>query len=798
MKNTHFILGLLALCCRIGAQPFFHVLPESTGQLEMVEFRGIPFAVEPAGKGYKNLFPQFLDVDQMYQQDTVRAVFCLGMVTDRPEGSEWWGPAERWHAHHLRLFIGDQLGKIFIVYSDTTVDVIPIIFGVNLWNYELFTQVSPTENYLNTYGGPYPEPFLSDGNARSMLDASLRLMDNDTIKGGRYILGIRTRDKPVRQVRLYNDNLRFAGVYMTAITCSTGSIPAQASADLVNARFFNRKEYYTAMDRLARRLYQYLDEIPVTDPYLPPAGYNGPVVKFTGTPLAEVFSNVYTHNIHDMHTKKVGPEGSMHTSSGDLPNFGIYVGMGTYSDQHEAYYTMVWTRDVGRCMTEIIESGENLRAPRAGDEALRLLYDPSARFSQPNWKRIANASELNNEGLWRSVGGKENDGHAAMMMFLYKLIQHRCVDGLWVQENWGSLTDAAEWICWQMDHPERSGFDRVLSSETEAATQENGAFDLYSNYYAYTGLRAFAKLAGEKGDGPRRDRWNRYADVLLEGIYSEFTTEHPRYGSIFVDNTYDCWTWEYKRFIPLFMAADLYSYDLSRDDRELYDLCRNTYLAQKEDYFSYAAGRQMGYGQGFITQASIMMDEFEDMQGYLEQAAAFCYHHSDYNYIVPEGVIMHPSGGYWYRNSDLGNNVQQAEIIKCARLLIGLDDLDPASGLNLVPRLPAGWNNMSVTGYPVAVTDFRGHPLRSVVDYSYRRSGTGYHLTLECSDDFRLGVARIGPFSSENIRFNGSKWPFETSTVNGQTFVYLDLHKNRDRKIELEISENPANQHPMP
>jgi hypothetical protein len=773
---------------KVHAQDFYHVMPPDAGETREVLFHGIPFRVEDTEKGYRNMFAGRYEVNETCIEKPVHAVFFLGMVTEKPEASEWWGPTERWYAFNNRLFIGDQLGKIFIVYRDTTVDVIPIIFGVNLWNYELLSRTRKSEGYLNTYGGPYPEPFQSDMQAKSTLDASLHLMENDTVKGGRYILGIRTRNKPVARIWLDNDHLRTAGVYITAVTCMTGKQEMDPEWEMVDARFFNRKEFYPAMDLLARRLYQFRDELPAEDPFRPPPAYQGPVVKFSGTALAEIFTNVYAHNIQDMQTKKVGPDGSMHTSSGDLPNFGIYIGMGTFKEQSGSYHSMVWTRDVGRCMVEVIESGEAVRSAKAGQEALRLLYDPSARFKQPNWKRIANASELHNESLWVSVGGKENDGHAAMMMFLYKLIQHRCVNGQWLKKNWRALCDAAEWYCWQMDHPSRSGFDGVLSSETEASTQQNGCFDLYSNYYAYMGLKAFVRLAGWVDDNERGRKWNDYADRLLEGIMSAFTTMHPRYGRIFVDNTYDCWTWEYKRFIPLFLAPDFNSYDLARDDPELYRLCQNTYLAQKEDFFSYASGRQMGYGQGFITQASILLDETEDMKGYLEQAAAFCYHHSDYKYIVPEGVIMHPSGRFWFRNCDLGNNVQQAEIIKCARLILGLDDLHPERGLNIIPRLPATWSSIQAEDYPVVAAGKDGKVFRTSISYQYQRLDGGYRLTVEPRDPIRLGRVRIGPFPTEQVEIREGDWPYEFFHLKEQVYLYIDLGSHEDGRLEIQVA----------
>jgi len=486
-----------------------------------------------------------------------------------------------------------------------------------------------------------------------------------------------------------------------------------------------------------------------------------------------------------MRTKKVDEKGGMHTSSGDLGDFGIYIGMGTFKKNAVFNYPYVWTRDLGRCMMEVIESGETIRSAKAGDEALWLLYDPSIRFSRPNWKRVANASKMNNDGFWRFASGKENDGHGAMMLFLYRLIQHQCVSKDWVIKNRKALCDAAEWFCWQMDNPNESGFDKVLSSETEASTQQYGSFDLFSNYYAWMALKAFAKIAGQIDDHTNEIRWNRYAAKLHEGIMSMFTTSHPRYGKIFVDITNDVWTWEYKRFVPLFLANDLYTYDLAIQDPELNSICYNTYLAQKEDFYSYASGRQMGYGQGYVSQAAILLDEFEDMKGYLEQAAAFCYHHSDYNYIVPEGVIMHPSGRFWFRNSDLGNCVQQAEIVKAGRLLIGLDDLNPSQGLSVIPRLPADWKTIEVKDYPVVANDKEGNFLRTLVNYKYTKTERGFEFSLETDQTIRMGQVRIGPFSTKRIKIIEGKMPFSVKHIRDQYFIYFDLTSMVNKKITL-------------
>ncbi|MBC7745730.1 MAG: hypothetical protein H7096_11570 [Flavobacterium sp.] len=69
----------------------------------------------------------------------------------------------------------------------------------------------------------------------------------------------------------------------------------------------------------------------------------------------------------------------------------------------KAYYDHIWSRNLGRCVNEIIESGETERSVKAADNAVKLLYDKSARYSQPNWKRIANGSKLGDDNLLKSI-----------------------------------------------------------------------------------------------------------------------------------------------------------------------------------------------------------------------------------------------------------------------------------------------------------------------------------------------------------------------------------------------------------
>lgn len=133
----------------------------------------------------------------------------------------------------------------------------------------------------------------------------------------------------------------------------------------------------------------------------------------------------------------------------------------------------------------------------------RYLYDKSDRFKHPNWKRIANAAELwapdGDTSKIHNLSGKENDGHAAIMMFIYELIRSNIVDSSWVEQNKKEIYDAAGWYFWQIENPEESGFDKVLYSDSEASAGEYGAVDLFSNAISYCALVGYSRIGKKMG-----------------------------------------------------------------------------------------------------------------------------------------------------------------------------------------------------------------------------------------------------------------------------------------------------------
>src|SRR5206468_231380 len=72
-------------------------------------------------------------------------------------------------------------------------------------------------------------------------------------------------------------------------------------------------------------------------------------------------------------------------------------------------------------------------------------------------------------------------------------------------------------------------------------------------------------------------------------------------------------------------------------------------------------GTAMGYGQGFVTQAALLLDHMKDATEMLNWTARATYDAKYKPYIVPEGCETDPEGRFWHRTGDLGNGVQEGE-----------------------------------------------------------------------------------------------------------------------------------------
>lgn len=741
------------------------------GGNERLEIKGIPFRVKRTDGVVKPMEGHILPVEGKFE-----ALFFLGMSVNSWGCSEWWGPKPAYYDPSERAFFGDTMGRLRIVYEDNTQASIPLIFGVNCFNYELYCG-SHEREHLPTFDAPYQEPFRSDAEAGKLLEDSLILMDNDDPereKYTRWILAVKT--DPNRRVKLVeNGRERLGGVDIGAVTGLNAGEQLRDDWKLCTLRDFLCKKWLKPVEKLRRRIYTYKEDLPQHDPVREIEDFRMPDIRFTGSKEAEIYTNVYRKNIDDMQKYKVTADGMPHTSSSNTINFGCYVGFGSYTHS-QSYSTQVWTRDVGRLLIELIRLGDSQHPILAAEQMFKMLYLPFRHPVPPHWKRVANLIPEEDE-VRRNLDGAENDGHASIMMFLYTLWAKGIVGNEWILSHRKPLKDASDFILWEMDHPAESGFNKVLYSNSEASSQNYGGFDLYSNIISAAALTGFAKMFRAAGDESYAARLDAAADLLRRGVDEVFMCDSPYNGRVYTDTNDDCWTYEYKRFCEALMYTDLYGYDLRKDAPERYDLLKRTFECQKTEYYEPFSGRQMGYGQGYLNNTALVLDKFDELSECMNATAAECWHEQDYNYIVPEGVILHGSGRFWFRNCDLGNGVQQAEIVKAARLICGIDDIDPARGLRLIPRLPLGWTSLSAERFPVHIQG-----ALHCVDFRYERGGKAEGLyasdgttlySAKIKTDVPVESVRFGPFDTDRITVSGGVLK-EKICVDGRWFAYVE------------------------
>ena len=178
----------------------------------------------------------------------------------------------------------------------------------------------------------------------------------------------------------------------------------------------------------------------------------------------------------------------------------------------------------------------------------------------------------------------------------------------------------------------------------------------------------------------------------------------------------------------------------------------------------------MGYGQGFITQAALLLDDMAGAGQALDYLAGFIYDADAAPYLVPEGVALHPQRQAWYRSGDLGNAVHEAEVIKTLALVAGVDNLD-GRRLQIAPRLPPGWTAIAVEQYPVLVGG-----QRYLTGYRLQRQAQGLSMTIDAGAavpgmDVRLGPLPAG--ASLQTTINGVAYAAEVEDSGDSRWMWL-------------------------
>ena len=185
----------------------------------------------------------------------------------------------------------------------------------------------------------------------------------------------------------------------------------------------------------------------------------------------------------------------------------------------------------------------------------------------------------------------------------------------------------------------------------------------------------------------------------------------------------------------------------------------------------------MGYGQGFMTQSALLLDEMEHAGAMLDFTAKATYYADYKSYIVPEGVEFHPDGKSWFRTADLGNGFQQASIMKVIRLVIGVDDTDPKA-LTLIPRIPKSWKGMRADKFPAWVEAGNEGVKRVDLKFQYKLGDNQASYKLESSGILPETLLRLGPFNRDirknsKVQLNGRNIKFRITESGDSSWIRI-------------------------
>ena len=676
-------------------------------------------------------------------------IFLLGMTEDASTISCWADPTNQ----AVRYWIGDHLGEIRLNYADGTTQTFPLVLGESLW-----------------FGFPfyhYQEPFPTDAHLRKTFADALRLYPAQQVADGNYVAVIDPKPAPITSITIISTPDKAGAPIITglsieplgtatvenAVEAPVGNFPPDFQKFIADKslRLLGEDEKGTQRRLKEFSLALYSNDKAFSRSHVElqtPHDYSGPEVSFEGSLYAKILANAFTFNIQDI-SDKVDGQGMYHTSTKGAISWNGQ-GFGTFATNMQLYYGTSWCRDMGRSLQEITELGYTNDALRCADYCLKMsrlwVQNPAFKYHgqvlPPHWSRIANRPA--------QAPPFENDGHGLVSLFLYKLWQRLPDRDDWLRARWPDVKAAGDWIIWQFDHPEISGAsDGLLQTTGECAGGHGSSIghSVYGDYACMNALLGLAQMAESIGQTNSAAQWRERAEKMRQAMAGQYIINDPKYGPVC---TLACAGWPTHPVVlaPLVFVADYDGFAPQDADPAWHLANEASYQRLLDTYQPFGFyGQAMGYGQGSVTEAALLLDRMNDATAMLNWIAKQIYDPRYGSFITPEGVQVVPSGEYWFRAGDLGNGVQEAEIVKTLRLVIGVDDTQPGR-LQFYPRMPYNWDEIAVKKYPVLCED-SGKMEMTFLHYKLERSHHG--MKLKISADKALGpvAMRLGPFGEQ-------------------------------------------------
>ncbi len=732
--------------------------------------------------------------------------------------AHWGGHPEMMEERTDQNYIGNRIGVIHVNYEKGKPDTIPLIVGSTVWFSQHWSH-GASHAVSKPCQEPFasrPELMKTLKNTLTVYEDDCQSSFATDYK--HFYLVVKPRDEKIRSVTLEDDPGTHGKPLVSGISFTGKDQKGMHSFGKVKVDPSDLSVYYDVKyppdvkenaEKLAEIVYTRESDLPENPEILrmPPA-FDATSIRFTGGKEADWLTNIWTANLIQINEKFDPETGYFRETGEDCPWYGGYSGIGTWNIQ--GIYPSAYSRTSDHYVTLALRHIDNPeresafvdfcdyylyfyrsnRDPEKGPPNDNLDISRYPEDAPPHW-----SMEINNPPTAGGTiqvneiyGDEEMDGHAATIIgrwFAWRLKEG--TGNAWLKEpreeifgksRWESTADAAAFICWLMDY---SGMDLVYSEgeftgwggigndyclvpdgmhdETDPVKiKENYAnanmYEPYPNFACMTALKCAAEMADSTGNTKQAKKWNRYAQKIKEAMLRQLISgDHNELK--WRISPYSILTTFQDRLVQCFFSLYGEGLDPAVWDQTMLEITRNTFHEHMQQPYGYKPALAMGYGQGWLTHAALLLDEMDHSGPLLVNAAKYSYD-KNMNYvnaekgidwrkwmwIIPEGANILPDGS-WHRINDLSNGANQGPVMHAIEACAGVDDSDTRS-LKILPRIPDPLKGISVKNHTVLMNEGKKR-VKAKVDFQYEKKK---FFSLKSSKPLPELSVRLGPYES--------------------------------------------------
>jgi len=376
-----------------------------------------------------------------------------------------------------------------------------------------------------------------------------------------------------------------------------------------------------------------------------------PLMKFEGSDTAKQMNRIFAENLQDLLKKLDDGKGEFE------PGF-----IHTSTMQHEGYcyFKETWSRDGGRGLIELARLGFDKEA------LLIARYFLRNKNYHNHWGRVL---QLKNDGPY------EIDGNVTILLGLFNTWKINGKKNDIAREFIEGTMPVFQWMKTLMDE---CPYGNLLPCESEMSGNPYTHYQVYGifpNYGAREAISAFKKMAsycGMKSEEEylkilERKLEQSILDCLISKDQRSLTLSgcwmngldgrdgRPYDFSEWVGTTWPVYHWT--RQLPYIISADHSGFSMTKDkllsiNKKTYEyilsyMCSSKYFRKygfvSNTGWTGTGGRHdetmCGYGQGYMTQASLLMDDINVYTKLLEGITCLAY---DGDVVEPLSFEMNP------------------------------------------------------------------------------------------------------------------------------------------------------------